>query len=183
MDQERHARSVVEIVTGGAADLESLEPLWLTIHERHRSCMPALGPYVSEATSWSARRDLYAVLLDRPGTQLALALHGGRRVGYCLAYITRPEERAWIDDTWDTHGDIAEIESLGVLPEYRGQHIGERLLTAVEERLRQAGVDNLMLGALAGNAEALSFYAARGYVPTWTYLSKWAGRTQPQATT
>jgi hypothetical protein len=33
-----------------------------------------------------------------------------------------------------------------------------------------------MLGALAGNADAIRLYQRRGYTPTWLYLSKFAGR-------
>jgi hypothetical protein len=34
----------------------------------------------------------------------------------------------------------------------------------------------MILGALAGNADAIRLYERRGYRPTWLYLSKFDGR-------
>ena len=34
----------------------------------------------------------------------------------------------------------------------------------------------MILGALAGNTDAIRLYERRGYRPTWLYLSKFAGR-------
>jgi ribosomal protein S18 acetylase RimI-like enzyme len=42
--------------------------------------------------------------------------------------------------------------------------------------LHDLGVDDLILGALAGNADAIRLYERRGYRPTWLYLSKFADR-------
>jgi ribosomal protein S18 acetylase RimI-like enzyme len=83
---------------------------------------------------------------------------------------------SWIEDTWQTGDRIGEIESLSVLPEYRGSGLGSELLDRLETHLRERGVDDFMLGALAGNADAIRLYQRRGYTPTWLYLSKFAGR-------
>lgn len=50
---------VVEVRRGLLADLESLEPLWLSVHRRHAEAMPELAPYVSDEQSWAVRRALY----------------------------------------------------------------------------------------------------------------------------
>ena len=85
-------------------------------------------------------------------------------------------ERVWLDDTWSTSGRIGEVESLGVLSSHRGRSLETRLLDAFEEWLAQAGVDDLVLGVLAGNEAAIRLYAIHGYLPTWVYLSKFHGR-------
>jgi ribosomal protein S18 acetylase RimI-like enzyme len=46
----------------------------------------------------------------------------------------------WIPDTWVTGDRIGEIESLSVLPEHRGQGIGERLMDVLERALDESGV-------------------------------------------
>jgi hypothetical protein len=37
-------------------------------------------------------------------------------------------------------------------------------------------VEELILGALAGNHDAIRLYERRGYRPTWLYLSRFQGR-------
>jgi hypothetical protein len=40
---------------GSAADLASLEPLWVSVHRRHAEAMPELAPYVDDQQTWAAR--------------------------------------------------------------------------------------------------------------------------------
>jgi ribosomal protein S18 acetylase RimI-like enzyme len=87
-----------------------------------------------------------------------------------------PVDGTWIPDTWVTGSRIGEIESLSVLPEYRGSGLGSELLRRLEDHLHERGVEDLILGALAGNRDAIRLYERRGYQPTWLYLSRLKGR-------
>src|SRR4051812_28116870 len=160
---------------GNADDLDLVEPLWVAVHHRHRESMPELAPFVDDTETWRARRTLYEGLLAEPDTLLLIALADDKPVGYGLTHVM-PVADSWIEDTWRTGDRIGEIESLSVLPEYRGSGLGSELLDRLETHLRERGVDDLMLGALAGNADAIRLYQRRGYTPTWLYLSKFAGR-------
>jgi ribosomal protein S18 acetylase RimI-like enzyme len=160
---------------GSVDDLELIGPLWVAVHHRHCESMPELAPYVDDAETWRVRSKLYEELLAKPDTLLLLALVDDAPVGYGLTHVL-PVADSWIEDTWQTGDRIGEIESLGVLPEYRGSGLGSELLDRLEAHLRRRGVDDLMLGALAGNADAIRLYQRRGYRPTWLYLSKFAGR-------
>ena len=137
--------------------------------------MPELAPYVTDAETWRARRTLYEELLAKPDTLLVLALVDEKAVGYGLTHVFGTQD-TWIEDTWPTGDRIGEIESLSVLPEYRGSGVGSQLLERLEGHLHERGVDDLILGALAGNTDAIRLYEWRGYQPTWLYLSKFAGR-------
>ena len=137
--------------------------------------MPELAPYVSDTETWRARRKLYEELLPKPDTLLLLALVEDKPIGYGLTHVFAVAD-TWIEDTWTTSDRVGEIESLSVLPEYRGSGLGSQLLERLEDHLRERGVDDLILGALAGNADAIRLYERRGYQPTWLYLSKFAGR-------
>ena len=75
-----------------------------------------------------------------------------------------------------TGSRIGEIESLSVLPHYRGGGLGSELLRLLEEHLTAQGVDDLILGVLAGNDDAIRLYERQGYRPTWLYLSRFRGR-------
>jgi ribosomal protein S18 acetylase RimI-like enzyme len=161
----------VTIRPGGADDLPVLGRLWVSVHHRHAESMPELAPYVDDATTWAVRGALYEDLLAKPDTVLLLASVGGEVVGYGLAHVMRARD-TWAADTWVTGERIGEIESLAVLPAYRGRGIGTRLLEELEQALRRQGVTDLVLGLLPGNVDAARLYQRRGYRPTWLYLSR-----------
>jgi ribosomal protein S18 acetylase RimI-like enzyme len=173
----RQQELVVEL--GGAGDVDRLEPLWVSVHHQHRQAMPELAPYVTDATTWRERRALYADLFERFDPVLLLATVADRLVGYGLGYAM-PATGTWLADTWDTGELIGEIESLSVLPDFRGRGLGSRLLTELGERLREQGAVDLILGVLAGNVDAVRLYRRLGYRPTWLYLSRLAGRDRPE---
>lgn len=63
-----------------------------------------------------------------------------------------------------------------MLPAYRGQGIGSRLLDELISQLAAAGVHDLVLGVLPGNTAAIRLYQRYGFRPTWNYLSRFSGR-------
>jgi ribosomal protein S18 acetylase RimI-like enzyme len=164
-----------QLRVGSAEDLHLVEPLWVAVHHRHSESMPELAPYVDDAETWRARRELYEGLLAKPDTLLLLAFAHDEPIGYGLTHVM-PVAGSWLEDTWRTGDRVGEIESLSVLPAYRGTGLGSELLDRLETHLRGLGVDDLILGALAGNDDAIRLYERRGYRPTWLYLSKLAGR-------
>ena len=166
-----------QVRTGSADDLDLVGPLWVAVHHRHAETMPELAPYVSDERTWSVRRELYEELLTKPDTLLLVAFVDDDAVGYGLAHVL-PVDDTWISDTWVTGSRIGEIESLSVLPESRGRGLGSDLLRRLEEHLHDQGVDDLILGALPGNRDAIRLYERHGYQPTWLYLSRFQGRSR-----
>jgi ribosomal protein S18 acetylase RimI-like enzyme len=164
-----------QVRTGGAADLDLVGPLWVAVHHQHSQTMPQLAPYVSDDETWRVRRVLYEELLAKTDTLLLLAFVDEAAVGYGLAHVL-PVDETWIPDTWETAARIGEIESLSVLPAYRGSGLGSELLNRLEQHLHATGVEDLILGALPGNTGAIRLYERRGYQPTWLYLSRFEGR-------
>jgi ribosomal protein S18 acetylase RimI-like enzyme len=159
------------VLQAGLAELPLVEPLWVAVHHRHAESMPQLGPYVSDAQTWSVRRALYEELLAKPDTLLLIAFVNDTAVGYGLAHVLAVGD-TWIPDTWETGSRIGEIESLSVLSEFRGSGLGSELLTRLEDHLLGLGVGDLILGALPGNSDAIRLYERRGYQATWLYLSR-----------
>jgi ribosomal protein S18 acetylase RimI-like enzyme len=160
---------------GSPADLELLAPLWVAVHHQHIASMPELAPYVDDEETWSKRRELYLELLAKPDTILLIATVGDEAIGYGLAHVMDVDE-TWIADTWQTGRRIGEIESVSVLPAHRGGGLGSQLLDELERQLAVAGVDDLILGVLPGNTDAIRLYERRGYHSTWLYLSRLGGR-------
>jgi ribosomal protein S18 acetylase RimI-like enzyme len=161
--------------TGSADDLDLVRPLWVAVHHRHAETMPELAPYVSDDETWRIRRTLYEELLAKSDTLLLIAAVDDATVGYGLAHVL-PVDETWIPDTWATGSRIGEMESLSVLPQYRGSGLGSELLSRLEEHLAGQGVDDLILGVLAGNSDAIRLYQRRGYRPTWLYMTRFEGR-------
>jgi ribosomal protein S18 acetylase RimI-like enzyme len=145
------------------------------VHHVHAASMPELAPYVSDAETWSERRALYASLFDKPDTLLLLARDGDELIGYALTHVLAVED-TWVPDTWRTGARIAEIESLAVSEARRGEGVGSALMDAVERELAARGLDDLILGVLPGNVDAIRLYERRGFRPTWLYLSRFSGR-------
>jgi ribosomal protein S18 acetylase RimI-like enzyme len=165
----------LRIVRGSIADVDSLEPLWVGVHRVHAASMPELAPYVDDAETWSVRRSLYVSLFDKPDTVLLLARDGEELIGYALTHVLALDD-TWIPDTWRTGRRIAELESLAIVEGRRGEGIGSALLEAVERELAAQGLDDVIVGVLPGNVDAIRVYERRGFRPTWMYLSRFAGR-------
>ena len=76
---------------------------------------------------------------------------------------------------WIEHGDaIAEtteanrfgyISDICVMPEFRGQRIATRLLSAIEERLSCRGITRIRISSLVANSSARASYERAGYAP------------------
>lgn len=54
-------------------------------------------------------------------------------------------------------------------------------MDAVDREFEALGVADVIIGALAGNADALRLYERRGFRPTWLYLSRFADGALPLA--
>jgi ribosomal protein S18 acetylase RimI-like enzyme len=167
--------AAIRIVKGSAQDVPALEPLWVAVHHVHQASMPELAPYVSDAETWAELRRHYEHLFEKPDTQLLLAFDGDELIGYALTHVL-PVEETFISDTWRTGERIGELESLSVLPSHRGRGIGSALLDAVDDAFEARGIRDVIVGALAGNVDALRLYERRGFRPTWLYLSRFDGR-------
>jgi GNAT superfamily N-acetyltransferase len=172
----------VAVIALGLDHLDELEPLWLQLHAHHQGVAPHLAPYVDDATSWGERRAHYVDALSRGGFLLGGRDGDGRLVAYALVAITSERPNAW-SDTWEVGDAIAELETLLVLPELRGSGLGTRLLDAVDAELDQRGIEDMLIGAVVTNGDAIRLYERRGFVPAWVYMTRFGARvrrgTQP----
>jgi ribosomal-protein-alanine N-acetyltransferase len=100
----------------------------------------------SFAQSWDAAS--ITALLATPG---AFAFHHGD--GFVLARVA---------------GDEAEILTLAVRPEKRGQGMGRALLQAAIARAQELGAQSVFLEVGADNPSALALYAGLGFAKVGT---------------
>ena len=144
----------------GVEELAIVEPLWDALQEHHARITPDLGastPKRGNAEAWRIRRTKYEHWLEDPETFFVLAEDDGRPVGY--AFVTIGFGYA----SWQTGERLAQLETLSVLPEYRGEGLGEALLDAIWDRLATAGVDELGITTTTTNVDAHRFYERQGF--------------------
>jgi ribosomal protein S18 acetylase RimI-like enzyme len=143
-----------------ADQLDTVEPLWNALQEHHSKLTPNLGGRASGrelADSWRRRRAKYERWLQDPDTFYVIAEIGNRSVGY--AFVTIGAGYAG----WQTGDQLAELETLSVLPEHRGDGIGTALLECVWEHLAKIGVEDLAITAAKSNVDSHRFYERHGF--------------------
>jgi GNAT superfamily N-acetyltransferase len=156
-----------------ADELDLVKPLWNALQEHHSALVPNLGgstPKRELADSWRLRRAKYERWLEDPDTFFAIAEREGLPVGY--AFVTVGSGYA----AWQTGERIAELETLSVLPERRGEGVGAVLLDAVWERLAEIGVEDLAITAAKSNVDSHRFYERQGFTQSFVvYYRRVAG--------
>ena len=71
---------------------------------------------------------------------------------------------AVIEWTTDSNAILAYLQTLEVLPEWRGKHVGAGLLKKAEESARAAGAETVWLHVHEKNDGAIRLYEGRGYL-------------------
>jgi len=167
-----YARSVhvqgIRIVKAGVDRVDELEPLARSLHAHHLRVDPGIpGIPPRDADGWWAiRRERYRGWLCEPGAFALLAEtnEGGAPVGYAVVSMHDA------DDSHRTGERFAEVQSLVVLDGMRGEGVGTALLHGVYDQLRALGIDDLAIGVLATNHDAMRLYEREGFRP-WVVVT------------
>lgn len=156
--------------------LDELELLWRSLYEHHNEVTPHLRDRARPfEEAWESRRRAERTWLERePETFVIAAQQGARIVGYAFVRI---RSGAGFAESWSISDPLADLVTLAVLPECRGQGIGSRLMDAVEARLRALGVADLAIVVIATNAAVIPFYQRRGALP---FITQFVQPIQPE---
>ena len=147
--------------------LESLKPLWISLHYHHAEVAPQLGSIRSEEASWQTRLGEYVGWLELPSSFIIVAELDKQFIGYAFVRIREGKSA-----TWNVPKQIGEIETLSILPEFRGFGVGVGLLECVYAELKKDNVDEVSLGVIATNQAAIRFYEKQGFETTLQYMNK-----------
>lgn len=71
-----------------------------------------------------------------------------RAIGYCGTMVV---------------ADTADVQTIGVLPEYEGNGFGRAMLEQMHERAREQGAERILLEVRADNPRAQRLYERNGY--------------------
>jgi ribosomal protein S18 acetylase RimI-like enzyme/diadenosine tetraphosphate (Ap4A) HIT family hydrolase len=89
-------------------------------------------------------------MFDDPSMHGFIAVMDGQVAGYARLFFDRDENRLY-------------VSSLYFLPGFQGQGMGTRLLEAAEGYAREKGLDELWIGVMVKNRQALDFYRKVGF--------------------
>jgi GNAT superfamily N-acetyltransferase len=155
--------------TDSVDELAAVEPLWNALQKHHSAILPNLAgaPGRKLEDAWRRRRAKYERWLEDPATFYVVAEDSGQPVGY--AFVTVGPGYA----SWATGERLAELETLSVLPAYRGGGVGTALLQAVWTRLAENGIEDLAITTATANVDSHRFYEREGFTAGFTvYYAK-----------
>ena len=70
------------------------------------------------------------------------------------------------------HNNTLEIQRIYVLQEYKGKHIGKKLIRKVTEIGKESNLDYIWLGVWEHNLDAIRFYEKQGFEKFDTHIFK-----------
>lgn len=112
-----------------------------TLFAIDQACFPAEIAYSLEDLVWA--------MIEPNALTLVAESGDGALAGFLIGSRERPR--------------VAHIITIDVLPKYRQQGIGNRLMEAAEHQFASQGADAVRLEAAVDNFPALRFYHRRGY--------------------
>jgi ribosomal protein S18 acetylase RimI-like enzyme len=157
--------------------LEDLRPLWRVLYEHHMVLTPHLRDRVRPyEQAWTEHERLMEEwLATEPDSFALVAQQAGRYLGYAFVRV-RPGVPFAV--SWSASDPLAELAILAVLPEARGEGVGSALLDAVEARLRELRIDDMVIDVITTNTDAMRLYERRGAVPFLTNFVQRVGVTR-----
>ncbi|MCL3819744.1 ribosomal protein S18-alanine N-acetyltransferase [Aeromicrobium wangtongii] len=72
-------------------------------------------------------------------------------------------------------GDVADLDRIAVLPQFRGRGLARELLTDLVDRARDLGAERMLLEVAADNTAAIGLYEAHGFDTISTRRGYYAG--------
>ncbi|HYM44766.1 MAG TPA: GNAT family N-acetyltransferase [Solirubrobacteraceae bacterium] len=154
---------------------DDLKPLWRALYDHHSALTPHLRHReVPFERAWEARRGLEREWLQsEPQSFVLAAQNADDYVGYAFVRVRSGDGFA---ASWSASHPLAELVTLVVLPEARGRGAGSALLDAVEAKLQELGVEDMVIAVVTTNTEAMRLYERRGAVP---FITQFVHRIQP----
>lgn len=115
-----------------------------------------------------ARERRFLAMVEAPPLAEARAFLQQARASGMIQFVAIDHGRVvgWCDITpgrWKGLHHSGHL-GMGVLPEFRGQGVGSRLLTAALEAARAAGLTRVDLEVFASNDRAIALYERHGFV-------------------
>jgi ribosomal protein S18 acetylase RimI-like enzyme len=126
-------------------------PLWR--QARLAALAEAPHAFGSKLADWQGegdREERWRARLELDGSYNLIVLRGGQPVGMASGI------------PGDEPG-TAELISMWVAPQARGQHVGDQLIARIESWAKASGFDDFRLSVRADNGQAIRLYERQGF--------------------
>jgi len=150
--------NAIRFVSTDEQSIDQIRLLWEKLYELHRHLSTYFSDRFPEIDFEKRKAHLFNKSEDLK-IRLDLAYNSDRLVGYCLSSVMVR-----------TVGNLGEIESLYVEPEYRGMNIGDWFMRHAIEWLNTNEAKRIVLGVAVGNEEVHRFYQKYDFYPRTTIL-------------
>lgn len=139
----------MDVELGTVADAETVAALWVALAAEQTQ-------YGSHVLPTANRRPIRERVARQAATdRLLVARADDEVVGFVTFDVS--------DGSYATSVRRGVVENLYVVPEYRDQGVGSRLLSRAEDLLADRDVDVLSLEVMARNEDARRFYRRQGF--------------------
>jgi ribosomal protein S18 acetylase RimI-like enzyme len=132
--------------------LEIVKPLWERLRNHHAS----VSRYFSEQIMKNTFEERSSNILKKAEQGIINIIvakdeETDEFIGYCIGTISKANQ--------------GEVDSIYLLDQYRGNGIGDVLMTRTLEWFREQGVEDIGISVLYGNESVLQFYEKYGFYP------------------
>lgn len=156
-----------------SSELDILRGLWDALFEHHAG-LGAMPPVRTADEGWDIRRETYRKWLAAGDTSIFVASVAGVADPTGYASVRTGDG----SPTWRMGERVAELETLAVLPAFRGSGIGGALVAAARAAAAEAGAETLLVSVAHSNDPALGFYERAGFKPFYVDLMLPTGEEQ-----
>jgi ribosomal protein S18 acetylase RimI-like enzyme len=141
-------------------DIEALCEIYYDFHEFHVRGVPTHLRSLGDRARWdrSSLRGALDKIIQSADAEVFVAEAEGQLAGLVEVYV-RPDP----DEPTLVQHHHAELQSLVVLPSFRREGIGTRLVRVAQEWARERGATEMRLGVWEFNQAARGFYRAAGF--------------------
>jgi ribosomal protein S18 acetylase RimI-like enzyme len=139
--------------------LDNVKELWEALNEYHGKKALYFKDFYRQF-SFNARKNDWIKRVRNGSIHVVICFDEAvqTRAGYCISSVNSDHE--------------GEIESIFVLPDYRGLGIGEELMQRSLHWMSEAGVEKIVVNVAAGNEQSFSFYKKFNFYPRKTMLEQ-----------
>lgn len=142
--------------------LDDIKELWEALNEHHTKKSSHFKDFYHQF-SFASRKASFVKQAHNASMRVVICFDEAvqLRAGYCISSVD--SER------------VGEIESIFVLPDYRGLGIGEELMQKSLQWMDEMGAVKIVVSVAAGNEQAFGFYEKYGFYPRKTMLEQIKG--------
>ncbi|MGI6704909.1 MAG: GNAT family N-acetyltransferase [Clostridia bacterium] len=133
-------------------------------HEYAEMILKLQHTWVYENITYGVVNETKEDILEHAKDYFYMAVDGEKVVGYITAEVVRDNEY----NLFPMGADFLRVNDLYIRQEYRGNKIGEKLLSLVERKAYENGIKHIFITSATKDADAVrNFYTRNGY-DIWT---------------